>query len=324
MSLGNSEILFLYEAKLCNPNGDPDDENRPRMDPRTRRNLVSDVRLKRYFRDYIISRFGEKHIWVTKLGNEHVDATRRLEAIMGIGSDELKNIAKDPEKRNNMLNKLKSKLIDLRLFGATVPVKGEEGRGGESIALTGPVQFSWGFSLHPVELVDSASITSMFVGRGERYGTIGKDWRLYYSLIAFYGVISGRRASETGLRENDIKILDDILWKALLQGATTRSKVGQRPLFYMRIEYKDNETLLGDLRRFIRTEYEEPIRELSNVRVDLSDLMNYLRMHHEKIEKIYVRCSEDFNVCDEVRNAFGNLVANVEELNLRPEDLVLE
>lgn len=28
----NSEILFTYDAKLCNPNGDPDEENRPRMD----------------------------------------------------------------------------------------------------------------------------------------------------------------------------------------------------------------------------------------------------------------------------------------------------
>ncbi len=28
----NAEILFLYEAKDANPNGDPDAENRPRMD----------------------------------------------------------------------------------------------------------------------------------------------------------------------------------------------------------------------------------------------------------------------------------------------------
>jgi len=42
----NSDILFVYEAKMCNPNGDPDDENRPRMDYISNRNLVSDVRLK--------------------------------------------------------------------------------------------------------------------------------------------------------------------------------------------------------------------------------------------------------------------------------------
>ena len=47
--LNNSDILFLYDAKLCNPNGDPDDENKPRMDYERNVNLVmtcvlSDIR----------------------------------------------------------------------------------------------------------------------------------------------------------------------------------------------------------------------------------------------------------------------------------------
>ena len=48
----NSEILFIYDAKMTNPNGDMDNENKPRMDYDTDTNLVSDVRLKRYLRDY--------------------------------------------------------------------------------------------------------------------------------------------------------------------------------------------------------------------------------------------------------------------------------
>ena len=43
----NSEILYLYDAKFTNPNGDPDEENRPRMDYEREINLVSDLRLKR-------------------------------------------------------------------------------------------------------------------------------------------------------------------------------------------------------------------------------------------------------------------------------------
>lgn len=43
--LHNADILYLYEAKDTNPNGDPDAENRPRMDYVGRRLLVSDVRL---------------------------------------------------------------------------------------------------------------------------------------------------------------------------------------------------------------------------------------------------------------------------------------
>ena len=48
------EILFLYEARDCNPNGDPLDENRPRTDPETGEATVSDVRIKRTVRDYFL------------------------------------------------------------------------------------------------------------------------------------------------------------------------------------------------------------------------------------------------------------------------------
>ena len=48
-----SEILFLYDVKDINPNGDPLDENKPRIDEETMQNLVTDVRLKRTVRDYL-------------------------------------------------------------------------------------------------------------------------------------------------------------------------------------------------------------------------------------------------------------------------------
>ena len=50
------EILFLYECKDCNPNGDPLDENRPGTDPETGVATVTDVRIKRTIRDYLLAR----------------------------------------------------------------------------------------------------------------------------------------------------------------------------------------------------------------------------------------------------------------------------
>ena len=55
-----SEILFLYDIENANPNGDPNDENKPRIDEDTRRNIVTDVRLKRTIRDYINENKEEK------------------------------------------------------------------------------------------------------------------------------------------------------------------------------------------------------------------------------------------------------------------------
>ena len=48
-----SEIVFLYDVKDANPNGDPLDENKPRIDEETNTAMVSDVRLKRTIRDYL-------------------------------------------------------------------------------------------------------------------------------------------------------------------------------------------------------------------------------------------------------------------------------
>lgn len=48
-----AEILFLYDVSFANPNGDPVDENKPRIDEETGINIVTDVRLKRTIRDYL-------------------------------------------------------------------------------------------------------------------------------------------------------------------------------------------------------------------------------------------------------------------------------
>ncbi|MDK2903036.1 MAG: CRISPR-associated protein Csh2, partial [Clostridiales bacterium] len=126
--MNNSELLFLYDAKMCNPNGDPDDENRPRMDYERQRNLVSDVRLKRYIRDYLEDM--DYGIFVSKQDDKVVDADARLKNVVGKNKVTIED-----------LPIILDKLIDVRMFGATMPIKAEEGgRGGSSIALTGPVQ----------------------------------------------------------------------------------------------------------------------------------------------------------------------------------------
>lgn len=61
-----SEILFLYDIRDGNPNGDPMDENKPRIDEETGANLVTDVRLKRTIRDYLYN-FKAQEIFVREI-----------------------------------------------------------------------------------------------------------------------------------------------------------------------------------------------------------------------------------------------------------------
>ena len=76
----NRDFLFIYEAKHTNPNGDPDNENKPRMDNFTQTNLVSDVRLKRYIRDYFKQQGHE--IFVDMQGDSKVTMDKRLEGLL--------------------------------------------------------------------------------------------------------------------------------------------------------------------------------------------------------------------------------------------------
>ena len=288
-SIKNSEILLLYDVKLANPNGDPDDENRPRIDPKNKTNLVTDVRLKRFFRDYVIAKYGEEHIWVSKQNGKNVDATERLDFF-----------------RNT--DKVLEKAIDVRLFGATIPKKkGEKESRGESYSYIGPLQFAWGYSLHKVDMVDTRSITSILSGRvseeGKSYQNIGKDYRVYYSLIAFYGALNKYRASAVNCKENDVKIFDNFMWEALKTESITRSKIGHYPHLYLRVELDDEESYMGDLRRFISVKQkEESIRKFEDLELDFSKLLEVIKKH-----KVYVYCSDEINglFCDKLDKEYS-------------------
>ncbi|MBA5851225.1 type I-B CRISPR-associated protein Cas7/Csh2 [Clostridium sp. cel8] len=271
--MNNSEILYLYDAKLSNPNGDPDEENRPRMDYEREINLVSDIRLKRYVRNYLMDNGYKDNVFVRKLEDKSVTP----EKIIGI-------------LKNNDVDTILDELIDVRLFGATIPIK------KDNKTFIGPVQFNWGYSLNKVELME-ASITSHF-SSGERnsQGTIGKDYRVKYSFIAFSGVISGKRAEKTRLREEDVALLDEAMRYAIPELAT-RSKIGQYPRLYMRVEYKDSKTVLGDFRDYVKLISEnESIRGINECYLDVEELIRFLNNHKNKILKIHYFKDENLRI----------------------------
>jgi len=316
----NSEILFIYEAKMTNPNGDPDDENKPRMDYDRNLNLVSDVRLKRFIRDYIekyVKGNNGKHldIFVSKIDGATVDSTKRLKLLIEKFKEEIKedeNLKElmssdnaNEKKLSNHLDWLLSKLIDVRFFGATMPIKSEGGK-GSSITFTGPIQLNWGYSLNKVlGPIDSNTITSTFGGATEDQSTMGKDYRVGYSIIAFHGIISAKRAKHTNLSDSDIDIFDDAMIKAIPFEATTRSKMGQTPLFYLRVEYNNKEFFIGDLRRYVKLvdkdNKEIPFDESDKLdwdkyKLDISKLKTKLEKSKDKISTIYFWKQEDIEL----------------------------
>lgn len=260
----NSEILFLYDAKMTNSNGDMDNENKPRMDYDTDTNLVSDVRLKRYLRDYFEIALN-KEIFVTEKASKAEERAKQL---------------KDA-------NMEYTDLIDVRFFGAVYAAT------GANTHLTGPVQFNWGYSLNPVEINESSTITSSF-SSGEG---VGKDFRVKYSLIAFSGGINANTAESTKLTDEDLSIFDKAMIDAIPFNRT-RSKIGQTPRLYLRVQANNNQTVLKDLREFISLDYKidnkYAVRTVNEFSVDISKLSKYLE--DKPIEKIIYWKDEELDI----------------------------
>jgi len=292
----NSDFLFIYDATLCNPNGDPDQENKPRMDYDTDTNMVTDTRIKRYIRDYL--KVIGKEIFVDMEGDTKVSPDSKLKAVINriladsaevdsfFGNhEELKKTFKEiikqkkdtenifkllQDKKNIELNTyileqiVKEKFVDIRMFGSAFAV------GGFSKAYTGAIQLNWGYSLHKVDLLDSNTIvTTMNDGNS----TFGKDYRVHYSMLAFNGTINKYAAKTTGLTVDDRDLFRKMIWESL-SAMPTRSKLNQYPKLYVEIIYNEgfSNGCLGDLRNYIDTSPVDHVRTIADVTIDLSKL----------------------------------------------------
>ena len=262
-----SEILFLYDVKDSNPNGDPLDGNKPRIDEETMTNLVTDVRLKRTVRDYL-DQYRRIPIFIKKSTDEN-GKRKTKEALLdeaGIDSAE----------------KLLAKYIDMRMFGATAAVK------ENIITFTGPIQFKIGRSLHRVKLEYIKGTTVMPSKEDKTMGTFTEMYVLPYSLICFYGIVNENAAKDTGLTEEDVKILLDGLWNGT-KNLITRSKVGQMPRLLLKVNYKEKNYHIGDLSALLKLESGlrgEEIRDTADYTINASPLVKALNDNRDKVKDV--------------------------------------
>lgn len=293
-----SEIVFLYDIKDANPNGDPLDENKPRIDEETGINIVTDVRLKRTIRDYLMN-FKNEEIFVREI--EKDDGT--IQDAKARAEDFLEKVDLGERRFNEQKEKIKKaileKCIDIRLFGATIPLDISVKEGNKvksvtgSITLTGPVQFRMGRSLHKVELKHIKGTGAFAAGKDKRQKTFREEDILPYSLISFYGIINENAAKHSQLTEDDISLLLEGMWNGT-KNLISRSKVGQMPRLLLKVNYKEQNYHIGDLDKLITIKdieqmSQEKIRDISEFELDASELVNILNSYKEKIDSINLK-----------------------------------
>jgi CRISPR-associated protein Csh2 len=314
------EFVFVYDVTDNNPNGNPMDENKPRIDEETGYNLVTDVRVKRTVRDYLFEYEGHngengKNIFIRPIQNDDgfvLDVKQRVQQFPNNENELVKKYlgaGKITEKEARGVAKvyegsILKECIDTRMFGAVYSMEFPATKIDSSsknpykvgMTLTGPIQLRMGRSLHRTPIATAQHSFTMASGEGKQMGSLASEHFLHYSLIRIYGVVNEHAAKHTKLTEEDLELFYKALWEGT-KSLHSRSKLGHSPRALVRVRYKTPNFFIGDLDKRISFKSEiadEKIRDIQDGKLDLSGLKAVFDKEKEHIASI------DFKTDDRV------------------------
>jgi len=310
-----SEILFIWDTRLSNPNGDMMSDNANRFDEIDEKAIVSDVRIKRTVRDYIqyhkkIDIFVNNDAILAGYTDEKgkmssVTAENRfsqlkqefnsLESVQTVLSDYEKKLVGKVKKEKTTLENERDNIIeriiflhsiDNRLFGGVAPKSG--------LQLIGAVQFSWTKSLNKTETVLSQG-TGAFATESKKDGggakftkTFRVDNYIPYAIFPTYGTVNRANVANCQTTQKDVDELIEGLWFGTKK-LNTHTKMGQKPRLLLEVIYKDDSNyFVGLLDELVTLKNSEEIRSLDEAEFDFSELIEVLNSAEIFIDKVKV------------------------------------
>ncbi len=274
-----TELLLLWDCENSNPNGDILRDNAPRYDDIAHKALVSDVRIKRTIRDDLYDR---------KNYEIFVRETAHKEGGINDGKTRVANVGG----KDNVIDTIIDKCIDVRAFGGVFPVE------KKSYNLTGSLQFKMTKSLHQVSEPMYIKGTGAFASKPKAENkTFREEYVLPYALFGTYGVVNALNSQKTRFTNDDVDEIIDSLWSGT-KNLITRSKMGQLPRFLLKITYNQKGFFIGELdnrvRLNIKTATQNEIRSSRDYDIDLSEIVRLLEKHKSKIEAVEYMVDDAF------------------------------
>jgi|SRR5579864_113707 len=236
------DFVFLFDCLDGNPNGDPDSDNSPRIDPETCQGLVSDVCLKRKIRDYVFqahTRNGEvEHGYdVFVLAGHTLESRQRLAYQHLKGEVQPKGWDTRPADVDKARAWMCQNFFDVRAFGAVMSTT--EFNCGQ---VRGPVQLTFARSVDRVLSTEHVIARQAFTGEKNVKagpGTFGRKHTIAYGLYRSFGFINPVFAEKTGFSENDLSALWVALWSLFeLDRSAARGLMATRQLVIFKHDSK--------------------------------------------------------------------------------------
>lgn len=187
------DFTVIFSVKKANPNGDPLDGNRPRVDY-DGFGEVSDVCIKRKIRN----RLQDMHERIFVQSDERKDDGYKSLRERAEGCAELKTIKKDNDKFAEVACK---EWIDVRSFGQVFAFKGLD----VSVGVRGPVTVQTAVSAAPIDsstMNITKSVNSETKDK-KASDTMGAKHRVEYGVYRFNGSINVQLAEKTGFSDED-------------------------------------------------------------------------------------------------------------------------
>lgn len=299
---GRREFLFLYDIKMGNPNGDPD-ENRPRVLP-DGTYYVTDVRLKRFARDFL--KFRGNDILVDNIEGRTTNLTGRV-------AHYLNTMGIEKAEGKKLVDILQDAFIDARLFGSSFAFKAEKvkDKDGKELewkpkpepkTMTGAVQINMGEVLHQAESIDIHGTSVFASDESKEQGTFTTYFGLRYAMIGFSGVANEHSAGISRMTDSDYKMFLKSLWHGVRSAANTRTKVGQIPHLLISVEYKPGEEFqFGRLHDYVGLaavgdKEDKAWSSPADYRVDLSMLVSRIAGQSGRIQNVHYALSQDIQL----------------------------
>jgi len=224
MSLENKiDFAIIFSVKNANPNGDPLNGNRPRIDYEGY-GEITDVCLKRKIRNRLMAK--EHPIFVQSDENK-IDGMPSLKARaesdkFGLGKNAFIRTQTTPDKTVKLACE---KWLDVRTFGQLFAFK-NEAKDGVSIPIRGPVSIQSAFSVDPVSIT-STQITKSVSGEGDgtkkSSDTMGMKHRVDRAVYVTFGSMNPQLSERTGFNNDDAETIKAVLPK-LFEGDASSAR----------------------------------------------------------------------------------------------------
>ena len=216
---GKIDFTLFVSVSNANPNGDPLNGNRPRI------NLdgygeISDVCIKRKLRN----RFQDLGQRVFVQPDDRTDDGFRSLKDRADGCVELK---KEIDKKKNADRDLCARIacrewLDVRSFGQVFAFKGDD----VSFGVRGPVSIHQAVSLSPVDIISmqiTKSVNSEAGKESKASDTMGTKHRIGFAVYKVMGSVNVQLAEKTGFSQEDAEILKEAL-KTLFENDATSAR----------------------------------------------------------------------------------------------------